>query len=164
MNLFELTLIAAAFLSSVVAGLILSFATVIMPGLRNLDDGDFLRAFRAIDRVIQNGQPLFVLVWAGSLVSLLAATVMGLSRLDDPWGPIVAAAAVVNLLGVHLPTLVVNVPLNNRVQALRLEGLSPEELRSARMGFEGRWNRWNVFRAVVASVVAVALIAALWAH
>ena len=59
MNLFLPVLVLATFLCSLVAGLLFAFAVVVMPGLRSLDDGGFIRAFQAIDRVIQNNQPLF---------------------------------------------------------------------------------------------------------
>lgn len=159
--IFEMVLITATFSCSLVAGFLLSFAIVVMPGLRTLNDDGFIRGFRAIDRVIQNRQPLFVLVWLGSLVSLCVAGWLGLDRLDGPSRLIVAGTALANLLGVHLPTMVVNIPLNNRLQALRIEGLDAAELRSARRAFEKRWNRWNVFRTAVAALVSLLLIVTL---
>ena len=52
-----------------VAGVVFAFAVVVMPGIRTLPDADFLRAFQVIDRVIQDNQPLFLLVWVGSIVA-----------------------------------------------------------------------------------------------
>jgi len=162
MTVFEMILVAATLSCCLVAGLLVSFAIVVMPGLWRLDDDQFVRAFRAIDLVIQNRQPLFVVVWAGSLLSLVTAAAVGLDRLDDPWRWLLAATALVYLLGVHLPTLVVNVPLNNRLQALRTEDLDAAGFRAARAGFEDRWNRWNARRTVVAVAVSVQLIVTLW--
>ena len=73
MALLQPALVAAAFLCSLVAGLLFSFAVVVMPGIGRLDDRDFLGAFQAIDRVIQNNQPLFIVAWVGSVLALLAA-------------------------------------------------------------------------------------------
>ena len=73
MTLFKALLLLATFLCSLVAGFLFAFAVVIMPGIRSLDDGGFIRAFQVIDRVIQNNQPLFMVVWVGSVVSLIAA-------------------------------------------------------------------------------------------
>lgn len=56
MTFVQMTLVMAAFLCSLVAGLLFAFAVVVMPGLRNLDDGGFIRAFQVIDRVIPNHQ------------------------------------------------------------------------------------------------------------
>ena len=46
-----------------VAGILFAFAVVVMPGLKRLNDGEFLSAFIAIDDVIQKRQFLFMLVW-----------------------------------------------------------------------------------------------------
>lgn len=62
MDLLQIALTLATLLCSLVAGFVLAFAIVVMPGIRNLDDHDFLQAFKAIDRVIQNNQPIFSLV------------------------------------------------------------------------------------------------------
>jgi uncharacterized membrane protein len=53
MDLLQIALTLATLLCSLVAGFVLAFAIVVMPGIRNLDDHDFLQAFKAIDRVIQ---------------------------------------------------------------------------------------------------------------
>lgn len=54
MGIFQFTLIVATFLCSLVAGFVFAFAVVVMPGIGNLGDGAFLRAFQVMDRVIQN--------------------------------------------------------------------------------------------------------------
>ena len=159
---FEVILIVATLACSLVAGFLLAFAVVVMPGLRSLDDAGFLRAFQVIDRVIQDRQPVFMLVWVGSLVSLALAAALGLRHLEGAWRLLVSGLAVAALLGVHLPTLVVNIPLNDRLQTLRIEDLGADALRSARRGFESRWNRWNRIRTVVAGLVSLLLIVTVW--
>jgi len=59
MEIFQVTLIVATFLCTLVTGFVFAFAVVVMPGLRTLNDGEFLRAFQVMDRVIQNNQPVF---------------------------------------------------------------------------------------------------------
>ena len=97
----------ATFLCSLVAGFLFAFAAVVMPGIRSLDDGGFIRAFQVMDRIIQNNQPLFVLVWVGSVLALVAAAVGWLcgtlSEADRLLGAI-AAAPVCDILCVQLPT------------------------------------------------------------
>jgi uncharacterized membrane protein len=155
---FTATLVAAALSCTLVAGLLLAFAILVMPGLKALDDGGFVRGFRAIDRVVQDRQPVFVLVWVGSLVSVAAAAVMGWTHLEGPWRLALVGVAVAHLGGVHLPTMLVNVPLNDRLQALPVESTDADGIRAARQEFEDRWNRWNVRRTAVAVLAALALI------
>ena len=74
MGIFQIALILATLLCSLTAGFVLAFAVVVMPGIRSLNDREFIRAFQVIDRVIQNRQPIFVLVWIGSIVALVNGT------------------------------------------------------------------------------------------
>lgn len=64
-------------LCGLVAGLLFACAIVTMPGIKSLNDGEFVRAFQVMDGVIQNNQPLFMLVWKGSTLSLLLAAILG---------------------------------------------------------------------------------------
>lgn len=158
---FQAALLAAAFLCSLVAGFLFAFAVVVMPGLRRLDDAGFIRAFQVIDRVIQNNQPVFILVWAGAVLTATAAAVLGLWALAGVDRLLIAAAALLYLLGVQLPTGMVNIPLNNRLQQVDLRATADTALRRAREAFEPRWNRWNRMRTVCAGLVSVLLLLVL---
>lgn len=82
MGIFQIALMLVTFLCSLVAGLLFVFALVVMPGIRSLNDREFIRAFQVMDRVIQNNQPLFALVWVGSVVALGTSAVLGIGQLD----------------------------------------------------------------------------------
>jgi uncharacterized membrane protein len=160
MEAFDATLVVATLLCSLVAGLLFAFAVVVMPGIRGLDDDAFLRSFQEMDAVIQRNQPLFVLAWAGSVPMVVAAAGVSIASAEGParWATIAAAATY--LLGVQLPTLAVNVPLNHQLQAVDVASLSAAESRATRLAFEPRWNRWNVVRTVLAIVVTLLLLVA----
>lgn len=136
MALFQVVLVVAALLCGLVAGLLFAFAVVVMPGLKTMDDAAFVRAFQAIDGVIQRGQPLFGIVWLGSAVAALAAAGVGASVLTGADLALAVAAAALWILGVQVPTFTVHLPLNRRLQKNAV----------ARQEFEPRWNRWNAFR------------------
>jgi uncharacterized membrane protein len=157
MTLVQAALLVVAFLCSLVAGFLFAFAAVVMPGPRRLDDGGFIRAFQVIDGVIQDQQPLFLCVWVGSVLALVAAAVLGLGALRGAERLLIIVAALVYLLCVQLPTVTINIPLNNTLQKLDLGTMNEAARRHARQDFEPRWNRWNVFRAVCASVVSLLL-------
>jgi uncharacterized membrane protein len=132
MDLLHAALVAAALLCSLSAGLVFAFAVVVMPGIRSLPDGDFLRAFQVMDRVIQENDPLFLLVWVGSVLTVVAALALAFGSLAgaDRW--LLLGAAVTYVVGVQVPTFAINVPLNNRLQALELDVLDQAPLRTAR--------------------------------
>ncbi len=156
-GLFNAALIIATFLCSLVAGFLFAFAVVAMPGLQNLSDREFLRAFQVMDRVIQNKHPLFMLVWVGSIVIVIAAAVLGVGQLDGTDRLLLIIATLLYLLGVQLPTIIVNIPLNNRLQAVDVDTLEEHEQKAVRKNFEPRWNRWNSFRSVL-SILSSALL------
>ena len=161
MTLFQVVLMLATILCSLVAGFLFAFAVVVMPGIRNLDDGGFIRAFQVIDGVIQKGQPVFGFVWLGSALALVAAALVGLWALAGVDRQLVIVAVLVYILGVQAPTFGINVPLNNKLQKLDPGTMDAPARRRAREGFEARWNRWNVFRTVCATLSSLLLMVVL---
>lgn len=162
MEFFEIILIVATLLCSLVAGFLFAFAVVVMPGIGKLDSRGFVRAFQVIDGVIQGNQPLFIFVWLGSIIALPTAILISFSELNVAGRVIACVAGVVYFLGVQGPTVAVNIPLNNQLQKIDLDSIDDTALQSAREQFESTWNRWNVIRAVLASV-AVGLLLILLA-
>lgn len=158
MTTAAVALVVAAILCSLVAGFLFAFAVVVMPGIGRLDDRAFVRAFQVIDGVIQDGQPLFGLVWAGSALALAVALGFGFGQVSGTDRVLLSIAGITHFLGVQLPTLRINVPLNNQLQAVDLSTADDETVRAARAAFEPQWNRWNRIRTVLATVGAGALI------
>lgn len=68
------------------------------------------------------------------------------------------ASVLLYLLGVQLPTVTINVPLNNTVQTLAIADMDETAQEAARREFESRWNYSNVTRTVLASLVSVLLM------
>ena len=130
-------------------------------GLRSLDDGSFIQAFQVIDRVIQNNRLLFVLVWAGSVLAVIVAAVLGVWALAGVDRLLIIIAALAYLLSVQVPTITINIPLNNQLQRLDVPTMTETMRERARAAFEPRWNRWNVTRTVCASLVSVLLLVLL---
>lgn len=158
MPLFESLLLITTLLCSLVAGFLFAFAVVVMPGIRSLGDADFLRAFQVMDGVIQNNSPLFMGVWIGSVLSLVATAVLGFAQTDAFDRTLLTAAAVVYLGGVQLPTVLINLPLNNRLKHLATAELSASEAAAVRRNFEARWNASNLARTAFACVASLLLL------
>ena len=142
MGIFQIILILATFLCSLVAGFLFAFAVVTMPGIRILNDREFIRAFQVMDRVIQNNQPIFMLVWVGSVVALVASVVLGIGQLDGAGRLLFILAVLAYFLGVQLPTVTINIPLNNKLQTLDVDAMNETSQKIARKDFEPRWNLW----------------------
>lgn len=114
-----------------------------------------------MDGIIQNNHPLFILVWGGSALLLLVAVALGSRDLSPALWIALTTATGAYLLGVQLPTVTINVPLNNALQRIDVEKAREETIRQARRTFEERWNRWNRRRTAIASGVTAALLLVL---
>lgn len=158
MSLFQVALLIATFLCSLAAGFLFAFAVVVMPGIRRLDDAAYIRSFQAMDGIIQSNQPVFLLVWLGSALALILAAVLGMSHLDPAGRWLLILSTLTHLFGVQLPTITINIPLNNRLQVLDVDALDEAARKAAREGFELRWTRWNAIRTILSCLISVILI------
>lgn len=161
MSLLDLGMTLSGLLVTLVAGIVLTFAVVVMPGIRSLKDHDFLLAFKVMDRVIQRNHPVFMLVWIGSIVALVVSTGLGLFQLVGLDRTLLVLASVIYIAGLVVPTAAINVPLNNELQKLDLDTMTEAELREFRLRFEPTWNRWNIIRTYVATATGVVLLEVL---
>ncbi|WP_211978482.1 anthrone oxygenase family protein [Brevibacterium sp. W7.2] len=160
-------LAAATLTNGLLAGLFFAFVCAISPAYRRLDDGEFVRGFRAINSVIL--RPTFLVVFVGAPLTAVAAAVTGTLRIgvepgelgiaSDPAGMallwIGAAASVVSFL----ITATVSVPLNQGLD--RAPILTPADHTAARVTFETRWNRANLARTLTSTLSVLALASAL---
>ena len=152
-----MALMLTIMLCSLVAGLLFAFAIVVMPGIAKLTDKDYLLAFKHMDGIIQNNQPLFILVWAGSILSVIISLILGIMNLSGTQIFLLIFASILYLLGVQFPTFRFNIPLNNTLQNLDIESLEESEATLSRVDFEIPWNRWNKIRTVNA-ILAVSIL------
>lgn len=155
---FTSLLVLATLLCGLVAGFLFAYAVVIMPGIKGLDAAQFLRAFQVTDRVIQDGQRLFMLVWLGSALALTACAVLGLWTLAGIDRLLLLVAAAAYLAGVQASTIILHLPLNNQLQQLSLDTMDEQALLAARAAFEPPWNRSNEIRTAIACACTLVLV------
>jgi uncharacterized membrane protein len=154
-DILDISLFFSILLSALVTGFILTYAIVIMPGLSNLDDKEFIKAFQVTDGIIQNNQPIFILIWVGSIMSVLGTIITSILSLGilDAW--IIIFAGVVYLLVVQGITISIHLPLNKSIQNIDINSSNPETLSKMRKTFETKWNYFNNVRTVVAFFVVL---------
>lgn len=158
---FQIIIVLTTFSCALVAGLLFTFAVVVMPGFRDLRDRDFIRAFQVVDEVIQNNQPLFMLVWVGSIPLMLASALGGLWLLGLWWKLLLLLSALLYFVGVQYPTITRNLPLNSRIQSVDVEVIDDERAHKFRRVFEREWNYWNRLRASISCAVVMMLLIVL---
>ena len=158
MNLFTGLLLVSALLCALVTGFIFTYAVVVMPGLAKLGDKDFIRAFQVTDGIIQDNQPLFMLVWVGSIISVLCTMLTAFITLSGVESWLIIEIGAIYLLGVQGITISIHLPLNNHLQRLNVDDLNAASLHDERVMFENRWTYFNRIRTAIAFSVTLILL------
>jgi len=133
-----------------------------MPGMKNLTDREFIRAFQVTDRIIQNNHPVFMFVWVGSAIAIIVSAFYGTGRLQGIDLFLLALAALAYVLGVQVSTIAIHLPLNNKLQTLDVDAMNETDIKVARNDFEPRWNTSNLIRTAIASCVSILLMILLF--
>jgi uncharacterized membrane protein len=152
-NAFLLTLQFTATLScGLMAGVFFAFSTAVMPGLARLGPAQGILAMQFINRAILN--PLFLIVFMGSAAFCALLLFTSLGRWQNSSAIFFLIGSILYLVGSFLVTVVVNVPLNNT-----LDALVPTNPDSAKhwASFLTTWTSWNHVRTI-ASLLATALL------
>ena len=155
MNLLELSLISSAFLCSLITGFILIFAIVVMPGISRFEDKEFLKAFQLIDGIIQDNKPIFLLIWLGSILSVLVTLISSIKVLGLQDSVMIISICCIYLFGVQGITIKIHLPLNRRIINLDINNLDEEKLYEERENFENKWNYFNKIRTGIAFFVSL---------
>ena len=153
MDILDISLIFSILLCALVTGFILTYAVVVMPGLSKLDDKGFIKAFQVTDGIIQNNQPLFILIWVGSIVSVLGTIITSIISLGIIEAWLIISVGTVYLLGVQGITISIHLPLNKRIQKININSTNYHTLSEERKNFETKWNYFNNIRTGIAFFV-----------
>ncbi|MEE1610609.1 anthrone oxygenase family protein [Microvirga sp. CF3016] len=141
-------------LSGSIAGFFYAYACSVMFGLEAIDPRHAVAAMQGINATVRNMAfaPAFFGTPVMALVTALLFACLG--RRAASW--IMAGAALVYVAGAFLPTLFINVPMNEALARVTVPESLPE---AARLWAEyaGPWTRWNTLRTVF-SLLALLLV------
>ena len=155
MEILNISLFFSTLLCSLVTGFILTYAIVVMPGLSKLDDKEFIKAFQVTDGIIQNNQPIFILIWVGSIISVVSTIIISIFTLGILEGWKIILVSLVYLIGVQAITIIIHLPLNRRIQNIDINSTNLQSLNEERKNFETKWNYFNNIRTVIAFLVTL---------
>ena len=155
MEILNISLFLSTLLCSLVTGFILTYAIVVMPGLSKLDDKEFIKAFQVTDGIIQNNQPIFILIWVGSIISVVSTIIISIFTLGILEGWKIIFVSLVYLIGVQAITIIIHLPLNRRIQKIDINSTNLQSLNEERKNFETKWNYFNNIRTVIAFLVTL---------
>ncbi|MEV4625939.1 anthrone oxygenase family protein [Micromonospora sp. NPDC049523] len=141
-------------LTGAIAGLYYAYSVSVLPGLNAIDGGSAIRAMNSINVKIQN--PLFFVTFFGPVVTATLTGVLLLMLGHRPAAVLFLLAATVYLLGAFLPTVAVNVPMNDLLAAAVVPA-DPAEAARVWADYSSRWIGWNTVRAG-ASLISLLLV------
>jgi len=147
---------AAALTSAAVGGLFYAYSTFTMRGLDRLDPRAAIVAMRGINAEAQANAPFLVMLLGSALIAL-AAGVVAAARWREPGSWYVLAGAVLALLAV-LVTIAVNVPLNDKLDALDVSALSAADAVRDWGAYLSTWMMANHVRAAAPLLGSVLLL------
>ncbi|TYA69897.1 anthrone oxygenase family protein [Seonamhaeicola marinus] len=150
-----LILIVCTFLTGLTAGLCFTWANAVTPGIGNLNDLEYLKAFQQMNRVIIN--PTFIIVFMGPFVLHMANIFL---FKNDPnsitW--LIIIAAILYILGLVSVTVLGNIPLNEMIDKVNLDSMSLENVRALRTSFENKWNSFHLARTISSCLSFILLL------
>jgi uncharacterized membrane protein len=146
--LLIVTLIAA-FLNLVLLGaaygVFFTYSNSVVPGLDDTDPEKAVEAMRRMNIAIIN--PTFLITFIGPVITSAVTGLLLLGLDEDTSAYLCLAAAAVYLLGCHVVTGRVNVPLNNA-----LEKSTSTDWQQRWADFSPRWRRWNAVRTITSGL------------
>lgn len=157
MTIANVILVITATLTALMAGLFYAWSCSVMPGFARLKDREFVAAMQAANRAIQN--PVFFAAFFGAPAFLIISTVLFYGQTPRFW--LLLAAAVIYLSGNFGVTVFGNVPLNNTLDAFKMEPATDAETARQRKNFERRWNNLNTIRAAASTLALILVLFAI---
>jgi uncharacterized membrane protein len=153
---FRVSLFIALSFAAAIFGFFYAWVCSTMWGLDQLPPDTAIKAMNAMNRSVRN--VVFAPAFFGTPLVLAAVGAWGFLLGHRATAQLLGAAALVYMAGAFLPTLLVNVPMN---QALMLTDLTRDNvaLQQVWEEYSSRWQIWNIARTL-ASGVALLLVGA----
>ena len=148
----------ATVFAGLMAGLFYAWSISVTPGIAQVNDQNYLQAFQSMNRAILN--PAFFTAFMGQAVLLPLLSYLFYQSPIEGQFRYILGATLLYWVGCMAITMFGNVPLNETLEALQIDRLSPEQSSIFRKGFEQKWNRLNWIRTISTLLSLILLIVA----
>jgi uncharacterized membrane protein len=138
------------------AGLYFAFSTFIMAALARIPQASGVAAMPSIN-VVSVRSP-FMPLFLGTTCASLALAGLALFRWGEPGAPTMFAAGVIYVVGMFGCTLVLNVPLNNALEAVDAGSAAAAPVWRR---YLKEWILWNHVRTISSALACALFIAAI---
>lgn len=150
---------AAAIASGMVAGVLFAFSAFVMKALGRIPEEQGIAAMQSINVTVQNA--LCALLFFGTGLASLALAVVALAQWNSPGMGYLLAGSLFYLIGGLAVTGAFNVPMNNRLAAVRADHAGGHAYWKT---FQSNWMIWNHVRTVACMAASASFAAALIAQ
>ncbi len=158
MKMNTIILITTTLSTGLIAGLFYAWSISVTPGLAKIGDDSYLLAFQSMNRAILN--PAFFIFFMGLVILLPLLSYLYYKSPVSAQFWYILSATILYMAGIMAVTFFGNVPMNNTLEALKIESMTSEQMASFRLGFESKWNNLNMIRTICSSLSFVLLIIA----
>ena len=154
-------IIAVAVISTgIMAGIFFTWSNAVKPGIGTLDDISYLRALKAMNKIILN--PLFYIVFVLPVLSIPISTYMNYGSPNFYVFELLLTSSIIYLLGVFIVTINGNIPINELLENTDLQKITEIELSSLRENIENKWNNYNLIRTISSFISFLLLVICLF--
>ncbi len=157
----SIVLFGAVVLTGLSAGFFYAWSVSVIPGTKKVDGSAYLETMQSINRAILN--PAFFLIFFGSLIFLSIGSAFQFNAGKTTFW-FMLMASILYLVGTVGVTGLGNVPLNNKLDALNLNEMSPPKQLEFRNYYESKWNRLHLIRTIFAVLSFLLSAVAVIAH
>ena len=145
----------AALGSGLMAGFFFAFSATVMCALGRIQPASGIAAMQAINVVVLN--PLFLGTFFGTALLSLVLDIVALMDWSAPWSGYLVAGSLLYFVGTFLVTLLFNVPLSNKLAAMKPDSA---EGKAVWTHYLRVWTAWNHVRTVAPLAAMAAFILA----
>ena len=124
-------------------GIFFSFSACVMAALGRIQTTAGIAAMQSINVVVLN--PLFLGTFFGTAMLSVVLAILALVGWSDPGADFLLAGSLLYFVGTFLVTIMFNVPLNNRLAAVKPGGA---EGKAVWTHYLSVWTAWNHVRTV----------------
>ncbi len=149
-------LATAILLTGLMAGIFFTWSNAVKPGIGKLSDLEYLRALQSMNRVILN--KAFIGIFLGAIIAVALVPVFHFKLFPNNIFWLFILALVTYWVGVFGVTVFGNIPLNEILDRINLESITPEEIKALRTSIEVKWNNLNLIRSISSGITFVLLI------
>lgn len=135
--------------SALVGGVFFAFSSFVMKALARRPSAEGIAAMQSINVVVIN--PSFLGVFMGTALVSLAVVALTLVNHAHPISNLFLGGAISYFAGTFLVTVLLNVPLNDRLAAVTATDAAAADLWK---DYLDRWTFWNHVRAIAAMLAA----------